>query len=57
MDLVLLLGKVLRQGDQRIQALDSNGVLLILRQLSEDGQDLLQNVLFIHLSGEFAKLS
>jgi hypothetical protein len=55
MDLVLLLGKILGHWNERLEAHHSNGILLILRQLSEDWQDLLKNVLLLKLGSELTK--
>ena len=55
MDLVLLLGKILGHWDQRLKAHDSNGILFILRQLSEDWQNFLENMLLFKLSSELTK--
>ena len=55
MDLVLLLGEVLSHWDERLKTHDSDGILLVLRELSEDWKDLLQNVLFFELGSKFTK--
>lgn len=56
MNLVLLLAQVLGHRDEGLEAHDPDDVLLVLRKLTEYGQDLLQNVLLFKLGGEDAEL-
>ena len=55
MNLVLLLRKVRGERDERLKAHDTDSVLLILRQLSEDGQDLLKHVALLELGRELTE--
>ena len=54
-DLVLFLGKVLGHWNERLKTHNSYCILLILRQLSENWQYLLENMLFLKLSSELTK--
>jgi hypothetical protein len=54
-NLVLLLRKIFGHWNEGLEAHDSNGILLILRQLSENWQDLLENMLLFKLSSELTK--
>lgn len=49
MNLVLLLGQILGKRNEGLEAHDTNGILLVLGQLSEDGKDLLQHVALLKL--------
>ena len=55
MDLVLLLRKVLGHWNERLEAHHSNGILLILGQLSEDWKNFLEHVLLLKLGGKLTK--
>lgn len=46
-DLVFLFGEILGHGDERLEAHNSNSILLILRQGPEDWQNLLKHMLLI----------
>jgi len=51
-DLVLVFCQVLGHWDKTLDTQNTDLVLLILRQLSESGQQLLQDVLFVKLGRE-----
>lgn len=55
-NLVLLFGEDSCHGNQGLEAHDSDGILLILTQLTENGQDLLKNVLLFEFGGEDTEL-
>lgn len=55
MNLILFFWKIIGHWDQRFEAHNSNGILLILRKLSEDWENLLQNVLFLELGSKLSK--
>ena len=55
MDLILLLGKILGHWNQRLQAHDSNRILLILGKLSKNWENFLKDVLFVQLNRKFTK--
>ena len=50
MDSVLLLGQMASKWNQGLKAEDSDGVLVILRKLSEDWEEFLDHMLFLKLS-------
>ena len=55
MHTVLLFAQVAGHGNQGLDAEDAARVLIVLGQLSEDGQKLLDHVLLFQLSREFAQ--
>ena len=54
--LVLLLGKVLRDVDQRFEAEYSNGILLVRGQLIENWQEVLNDILLFNFVGKLSQL-
>ena len=52
---VLFLAEVGSNLDERLNAEDSDGVLVILGQLSVDGQELLHDVLLLQVGGELSE--
>lgn len=56
MHAVLFFAQVGGHWDERLDTEDTAGVLIILRQLSKDWDELLDNVLLLKLSGEVSEL-
>ena len=48
-DLVLFFGEVAGHRDERFEAQDSDGVLVVLRELTKDWHDVLDHVLLVEV--------
>jgi len=57
MDSVLFFAQMTGHWDQSFNAENTDSILVILRKLSEDWEELLDHVLLIKLSREFSKSS
>jgi len=52
MNLVLFFGEIFSYWDERLETHHSDGILLILRKLTENWENFLKNMLFLELGSE-----